>query len=614
MTVIKLAQFAGQTPKFDRHVLPDSGAVQSTNVDLRAGVLTPVKTPKLTVAYSSATPGIVSTVSKRLFEMSRVSTGQRYWLMFPHRFAHVERTPVLEDSFERVYFTCPGYPLRYATDEDLFAGDASKIYPVGIDQGPNFTVAATGGTGSDVTRSYVSVYASAYGEHGEESGPEVTVGKADGTWTVSGYPTTSPGANYKQLKFYRASVSSGTYRLVRTLTLPATSIPSFVDNVSEATLTTNEPMPTTVFGEPPANLQGLVLHPNGFFAGFVGRDVYMSVPYVPHAWPAQNVMRMRHPVVKLVIIGESIAVLTKGSPALLIGMSPETMQKQSFTSPLPCIAECSAIVYNGACIYAAPDGLCQLTHGGPEIITTGTIDREDWLRDWVNADIDAILWDGTYLALSASSTGFMCSLEPPLFGLNRLSFRRPYDQITVGQESGRVLLTRAGNIEQWMPSTEDTAPLEMFWSSKTWTMPKPMNFGAFQIKRTEEVRTFEVDPLYAEFTAYNASRLAAGPLDVINGYAIGGQAILPVAQDYEFPPSQPSGGEPLFDTSQLSSDSIRMRIISDGIIMFDAPVNTETTYRIRHGYKGTRWSFELSSFTTISAIHLAGTPLELARA
>jgi hypothetical protein len=57
-----------------------------------------------------------------------------------------------------------------------------------------------------------------------------------------------------------------------------------------------------------------------------------------------------------------------------------------------------------------------------------------------------------------------------------------------------------------------------------------------------------------------------------------------------------------------------MRIISDGIIMFDAPVNTETTYRIRHGYKGTRWSFELSSFTTISAIHLAGTPLELARA
>jgi hypothetical protein len=103
---------------------------------------------------------------------------------------------------------------------------------------------------------------------------------------------------------------------------------------------------------------------------------------------------------------------------------------------------------------------------------------------------------------------------------------------------------------------------------------------------------------------------------VINGHVIAGQAILPTEQPDggDYPPVQPFGGDPLYDTSTLSSDSIRMRIISDGKVMFDAPVDLETTYRIAHGYKGTRWSFELSSFVTISAVHIAGTPLELARA
>lgn len=618
MAVIRLSRFAGQVPKLDRHVLPDPNATQAVNVDLRSGVLSPVRQAKRILAWgSSEMKGYLIKSAQRIFRMARTDDGAIYWMMFPDPFAHIERNPALNVALDTVFFTSSGNNLRFAEENDLYTnGNSAVIYDAGVVPGPSFTVTTSGGTGTNVTRSYVAVYALLSGEQGVPSTAVIAVGKPDGTWTIANYPTTKPQDNYNRIQWYRGTEADGTYRLVGQLNLP-TGTTSFNDTVTESELVTQPALETFDDDPPPDNLQGLVQHPGGFLAGFVERDVFMSKPYLPHSWPISSSIRVRSKIVALVVVGESIVVLTEGVPSILTGTSPDLMQKQDYTTPMPCIARRSAIVYKGAVYYATSDGLARMSYGGPEVVTSSVIDREDWRHDWLTTDTEAVLWDGTYLALTSASTGLIFALEQPEFGLVRLSFTQAFNTIAQGPDTSDVLFYRNGDIEQWMPDEENTPTLRMVWSSKVFYLHKPMNLGAFQIKRSDEAVEVPENPLLAVYLDYNTMRLSEGPLDVLNGYPINGEIYLPTEDQLvgkDLPPVQPLGGEPLYDTSILSSDSIRVRIIADGNIMFDAPVNAETTYRTRHGYKGTRWSVEIISYVSITAIHLAGTPQELARA
>lgn len=304
---------------------------------------------------------------------------------------------------------------------------------------------------------------------------------AGGSVKLIGLPTAAPAGGWSAtgLRIYRAT--AGTYLFVEELKFP---ISSYTDTVAAADL--GEECPSVLWSAPPEDMQGLINLPNGMMAGFSGRDIYLCDPYHPFAWPDTYMQSVDFPVVGLGRLDTTLVVLTKGTPYLIQGSSPEFATVVKSDIEQACISKRSIVSQGGAVIYASPDGLVMLSTSGSQLLTVGMFTRADWQK--LNpSTIHAYGHDNLYIAFHDPQTETIGGISYTYYGFivdmtTQQFIRHNLSGVTAGYADLRndqlYLVTSNRGVVKWGQG----ANLVGTWRSKVFALPQITGFSCAQVE------------------------------------------------------------------------------------------------------------------------------------
>ena len=328
--------FKGTAPRLGSTQLPPGYGQVANDVKLRSGELRPIGAP---VGVVNLNPGPSSgSPVQTLFRYETV-----YWMNWRED-VRVHSGPLLNDTLGRLFWTGDGAYPKKADRSTLTSGGASGPLPAGSytlgvktpenEPTPNGGGHNLGASTDQVDVVYVYTFVTSWGEESAPSPPLIIENVPDDTWDDTGttylwldFPDDDPGGNY--------NLAGGTMRIYRTVDGIQDRVHPFlfVAEVAIGSATTansgykdsksaknlNEQIPSyraeqdvlVTWDEPPAGLQGLTALAGGVFAGFVGRTVYFSEPYEPHAWPAVYAREVTHDIVAMGVSGFILMVVMK---------------------------------------------------------------------------------------------------------------------------------------------------------------------------------------------------------------------------------------------------------------------------------------------------------------
>lgn len=230
-------------------------------------------------------------------------------------------------------------------------------------------------------RTYVYTYVSSVGEEGPPSLPSSLVQAVDGdTVTLTGFNLAPDGfRNIDRVRIYRTNATSvGTeFQFVKEASfaeIQATG--EVVDNVEAASL--GEIIATTTWFPPPTGMQGIVSMPNGMMVGFNGKNIYFAEPYQPHAWPPEYDQAVDFEVIALAPFGNSVAVLTTGTPYVITGSHPRNVNIRPYKINQACLYKESVALAQDRVYYASPDGLVEIGVNGARLTTGPYVWKKEW--------------------------------------------------------------------------------------------------------------------------------------------------------------------------------------------------------------------------------------------
>jgi hypothetical protein len=288
--------------------------------------------------------------------------------------------------------------------------------------------------------------------------------------TISGFSSVPSGYVVTHRRIYRST--SGTFLFVAEINVAATS---YEDNVLAEDL--GEELPTLTWLQPPATLKGLINMPNGYMAGFTGRDVYLCDPYHPHAWPLQYMQSVDYPVVGLGRMDTTIAVLTKGTPYFLQGSHPDSLVLVKTDVEQACVSKRSIVSTNNSVLYASPDGLVMLSSGGSKLLTEQKFTRAQWQSLFSPSSIRAYQHDLKYVAFydtGAVQGGFVYDLTTGEFSTNDLFATAGYNDPV---NDNLYLAFADRSVKIWLSGASKTVT----WKSKKFTMLRVTSFSCAQL-------------------------------------------------------------------------------------------------------------------------------------
>ena len=298
---------------------------------------------------------------------------------------------------------------------------------------------------------------------------------------LTAFGSISSGVPVTHKRIYRST--SGTYLLVAEIPIASAS---YTDSVEAESL--GGPLPSLTWLPPPDDLAGLINLPNGALAGFAGRDLYFSEPYVPYAWPVQYRQSIDFPVVGLGRMDTTLAVLTKGSPYFIQGSHPDSMVVVKSDLEQACVAKRSIVSSNGAVIYASPDGLVMLSPNGSKIITEQYFTRAQWQSYFSPGSIHAYQHDLKYVAFydnGVTQGGFIYDMTSGQFILHDEYATAGYNDL----RNDKLYLAYADrSVKVWY---EGDVKIYV-WRSKKFSSTSISSFSCAQIEA-------EVYPITAKF-------------------------------------------------------------------------------------------------------------------
>lgn len=426
MPVLQISGFQGANQATNAKMLPPSVGVSDINHDPRNTDLRPIA-----AALQVAT---VPAGTKTIYRMGRdTASDTQYWLSW-NSIVHAVRGFVATDTTERTYYTGDGFPKW----TDNIKALAAQPYPnawrqLGVPAPTSAPVLSAAGGSSTSTETLFAVYT--YVTDAGEEGPPSPVSaqldcKTDDTITINGFaalPAGSFGITSIRIYFTQSGSSGATFQFQQEISATAASA-----TYAQGAASLGEALQTTDWIGPPADLSYLTGMWNGMMAGISGRAVCLCVPYVPYAWPIafQQTYADVSPVA-LATFEQNLLVLTTGSPIVLSGGDPSSLDQLPLDFDRPCIGPQSPVSIGRGVVWACPDGLAyygstekegqvayQFRLGGL-MLTKNLLTREQWqalnpasmvgvrwLEDFVlffYQDPTSGLWNG--LMINPSSPG-----------------------------------------------------------------------------------------------------------------------------------------------------------------------------------------------------------------
>ena len=248
-------------------------------------------------------------------------------------------------------------------------------------------------------RSYVYTYVSSIGEEGPPSEPSTIIETLDGdAITLTGFDLGPEGnRDIDRIRIYRTNSTAIGTEFQFVTTVPFTSIQTaggaVIDNVLGVNL--GEILQTATWFPPDPEMQGITSMPNGMMVGFKDKNIYFSEPYQPHAWPPEYDQAVDYRIVGLAPFGNSVAVLTTGTPYVITGSHPRNANVRPYKINQACLYKESIATANDRVYYASPDGLVEIGVNGARIVT----EPYTWKAEWAQFEPETMVGefhDGKY--------------------------------------------------------------------------------------------------------------------------------------------------------------------------------------------------------------------------
>jgi len=586
MATLKFIGFIGELPRLMPRVLPDMAAQEAINTRLTTGGLEPIRQPKRIVAAPNPPAGDVGTIFR--FNNS--------WLSW-NGLVHMAPGPVADN---RLYYTGDGAPkLRNA--------NTSVVHPLKVGSPSGALVGSVNGTGNgDVeTRLYVYTHVTDFGEESQPSPiSEEILWEPGQTVTLSGFQIGDTSRLVSKQRIYRSQTSaSGDTRLFF-IAERSSSTADFTDNAPLEGIV--EPLPTTAWTPPPDSLEGLTAMPNGMMAAFVGKTLYFSEPYRPHAWPSIYTLVVDYDIVGLGAFGTSLAVLTLGNPYVVTGSHPESMVMEKLELNLPCVTPWGIVDLGYAIAYPSHDGLVVVSSSGAQVATEQLFSRDDW-QSYNPGGFSSGNYDGRYYASYAytdvNNEERKATIIIDLSGEQAFVIRAGiitrsfYYEI----ETGYLYYLFEGIIYQWdapyQPNEIQT------WRSKEIVMPRPTNFGAIMIEAIQGLSGAEIEALLIEAAEaqsivddiYDSDDSLGGAISAsdINGIEVNGDTL------------------PFVPEIDQTAGTLSVNVYADGVLRATVSRVNQTS-RLPGGFKARKWEVEVTGNLNVEQVALATTGVELA--
>lgn len=206
-------------------------------------------------------------------------------------------------------------------------------------------------------------------------------------------------------RIYRANTGSASriWSFLDSITMAATTYEDTTeDDDLGATLLPSYDVNTAVQWDPPPDtLQGLVACSGGFFAGFVGKDLYFSEPYYPHAWPYR--LPLPYTIVGLAVKGNYLYVMTDSYPYAFIGTHPLAMTPEKLANPKQCASKQGIVTFDRGVLYPSNVSL-EWIEGNEQKSVLDLMDaysKDEWEAIYP-ATMKATFHNGCYIAFYKS--------------------------------------------------------------------------------------------------------------------------------------------------------------------------------------------------------------------
>lgn len=260
-------------------------------------------------------------------------------------------------------------------------GTAPLTYTLTIP--PFGTLLGTSSSSAIQTVAYVAVAQNIWGEESAPSSP-VLVESRQGLTSVTlnvahtadanqvplagmlfyrTYPSLSGDTTYFLINETPVVVSGGTYTFTDTSVEPVTST-ALASNQAE-------------WAVAPDDLKFLTYVGNGSFCGAVGKDLYVSEPYHPHAWAYR--LMLPYEIVGLIAVEGGVLATTTLHPYAIYGAHPSQYSQQKIMAEQAGWSNTALSHIEGSAVFASNDGLVRVTGGQASITDSQRLfRRKDW--------------------------------------------------------------------------------------------------------------------------------------------------------------------------------------------------------------------------------------------
>jgi hypothetical protein len=616
MVAIRLEDFGGLIPRQSKRLLPNPAATVARNVKLLSGEIRGLRVPRLLQDFS-----LLPYEVKRAYRWEWIDVygdTHEFWQTFADATTDVLRSTILNDSFDRYYWTGATYSKpQYNTRDRILAGEPPLS--LGVPQPPNALTATETvvGTATETTRAYVYTFVSEYGEEGPPADATLITAPADSTITLSNISITVEDAANRRItkrKIYRTVVGNASTSYFYVGEINDMSTTTFVDDLPDDTVALNNIL-ESVYWQPPPDMDGWVTMPNGYIVGWKGRTISFSEPYRPHAWPVEYQISTEFEIVGMAVWGTALVVGTKSQPYLGQGVTPQSFTMQKMDAVEPCLSRRGMVATVAGAYYPSLNGLVMVNAGGINVITTDVLTKEEW-EDYSPRNIFAAPLGLQYIAFNANNFGFVFNPTEPKTKLIEIDFFDQVTSVTTDKYTGNVYILRAGRVFEWDPNSEER--LFWQWRSKEFHLPKPVNFGAVKIKFVTQAQAFVPDDTNSAYLqTFNDARIAY-PLNTLNMRPLGRAMKRDVSDMYltwtETQNRGPLGGSELYNFSPALNSQpaiTRFRAWAGGELIYDNAIVDESIMRLPTGFKRDVWQFELASNSNVFSVQIAETGKEL---
>jgi hypothetical protein len=506
MAYFKRDRFSGIAPGVSPRLLSEQFAQTAENVDFESGRLTPVTS-------DSDTFTLTNTARRSIFFYRDTN-----WLQWNDDGVSVVEGPIPADTLDRLYWTGEDYP-RMGTATTIVAGSSypNASFRLGVPAPVSAPTISKSGT-ADTTQTpddvaYVYTFVTAFGEEGPPS-PASNVLERTNTETVTiPMPSTEhPSGNYNfgtgaKKRIYRSNTGSTntTFQFVAEVSFATTTY----DDSSES-FALGEVLPSgTWIGPPDDNtslypdgpLVGLIAVANGVFAGFTGKRLCLSEPFLPHAWPIGYRITLEEDIVAIGSVTNGIVALTDGAPYFVTGVDPSAMTAIKLDIAQACVNDKSVVDMGEYLLYAGPDGLVAVSGGEGEVVTNGLISAKQWNDNFNPTTYRAFRYENTYVAFW-SGGGFVYDPRAGEAALSNLSYTGEVRGGYMHPKDGELYIIVGNKIKKYRGGATNKT---LKWKSKQYVTPKPVSMGWVSVHAQAYPVTVRVWADGAQIAVYSLS-------------------------------------------------------------------------------------------------------------